>query len=707
MDDKLKVFWNLDVLVKMSRSKSDGPSLRVEEEEIETKLKSYNQEIDDINSISEEEIYDTSAEMADRNIEIITKKQLQSLKNELKEKNKELANLKDEEKLLYDQTTLLRNNKDSQEKYLLSMQERISTTTDTEIVNHYNMLITETTENINKLNDELNSQSGNYDEIQQQIIDYTEAIKVLEEKIDKKKKILAETQASLENRDNYIDKVKKEKNNKRIAELESKKKALNIRLEEIKKDPKYLESKIKEIINNKEDLSKTRPYLINLLNQVIRIPYINVPINNALEEELLRATQARDSFANEIDQKTYNILEANTPEKVRTEFLNERITKWQEDLNQLNNKILLVDKDSEFNYNAKDKIIAEMIATMKKDYSEFQRAYDETPDTSIGAKARLKASLDEKKEDIKEAEKIATSFKNDEAEDIENATRIIKYECENLRDKIKEAEEEINRLKNRLTSKKSGLIDIASKNKDKDVLKELAQIVIDIKHRRQFPEAPIDIINRLEEYLGLDLIKDIDIELINNTSKIIPRDYDQYIKEDYQLIDSLDETPIDEISAPPKRGIKVIDEAQITIPSNILDDVDNEDSEISQPDEQLTSNIEENTSNESNLNEESVLEPEKIEEEQIPVENPLPTEIANNEELPSEEEKEEEVTQESNKEENTKPQDNNPLSIDTIFNPEKKYEELQNNNNNNKQVTTEDLTHELDQYINSLDNNQN
>ena len=704
MDDKLKVFWNLDVLVKMSRSKSDGPSLRVEEEEIETKLKSYNQEIDDINSISEEEIYDTSAEMADRNIEIITKKQLQSLKNELKEKNKELANLKDEEKLLYDQTTLLRNNKDSQEKYLLSMQERISTTTDTEIVNHYNMLITETTENINKLNDELNSQSGNYDEIQQQIIDYTEAIKALEEKIDKKKKILAETQASLENRENYIDKVKKEKNNKRIAELESKKKALNIRLEEIKKDPKYLESKIKEIINNKEDLSKTRPYLINLLNQVIRIPYINVPINNALEEELLRATQARDSFANEIDQKTYNILEANTPEKVRTEFLNERITKWQEDLNQLNNKILLVDKDSEFNYNAKDKIIAEMIATMKKDYSEFQRAYDETPDTSIGAKARLKASLDEKKEDIKEAEKIATSFKNDEAEDIENATRIIKYECENLRDKIKEAEEEINRLKNRLTSKKSGLIDIASKNKDKDVLKELAQIVIDIKHRRQFPEAPIDIINRLEEYLGLDLIKDIDIELINNTSKIIPRDYDQYIKEDYQLIDSLDETPIDEISAPPKRGIKVIDEAQITIPSNILDDVDNEDSEISQPDEQLTSNIEENTSNESNLNEESVLEPEKIEEEQIPVENPLPTEIANNEELPSEEEKEEEETHESNKEENNEPQDNNPLSIDTIFNPEKKYEELQNNN---KQVTTEDLTHELDQYINSLDSNQN
>ena len=31
MNDKLKVFWNLDVLVKMCRSKSDGPSLRIEE----------------------------------------------------------------------------------------------------------------------------------------------------------------------------------------------------------------------------------------------------------------------------------------------------------------------------------------------------------------------------------------------------------------------------------------------------------------------------------------------------------------------------------------------------------------------------------------------------------------------------------------------------------------------------------------------------
>ena len=46
MDDKLKVFWNLDVLVKMCRSKSDGPSLRIEEEEIVEKIDAYKLEID-------------------------------------------------------------------------------------------------------------------------------------------------------------------------------------------------------------------------------------------------------------------------------------------------------------------------------------------------------------------------------------------------------------------------------------------------------------------------------------------------------------------------------------------------------------------------------------------------------------------------------------------------------------------------------------
>ena len=547
MDDKLKVFWNLDVLVKMCRSKSDGPSLRIEEEEIVEKIEACNLDIEEIRSQSDEESYDTSAEMADRNIEIITKKQLQTLKNTLKEKNKELNSLKEEEQNLYSKNSLLRENKISQEKYILSMQERINEATDYEVIDRYNGLIAETTEKISILVDDLEEHNETYEKIQQAIVELSEEITNIEDSIDKKKKLLAETQANLENRENYIDKSKKEKTDKKIAELESKIQKATSRLEEIRKDPKYLESKIKDIINDKEDIENAKPYLIQLINTAVKVPYINVPADNALEEELLKATQARDSFANEIEQKSYNVLETNTPEKVRIEFLNERITLWSKELEELKNKVDIIDRDQEYNYESKNQTLQNMIQVMKKDLKEYEKAYAQTPDMSVGAKASIKAAMDEKRIDLLEAEKIVTAFRKDESNDIARATKTIKYECERLYQNIQLAEKEIETIKNRLTSKKSGLIDIGAKNKDKDTLKELAQTVIDIKHRRQFPETPLEIVKRLETELDIRLMHEIDGQQIESTSNIVKKDYEEF----------------NEPKKETKRGIKVIEETEV------------------------------------------------------------------------------------------------------------------------------------------------
>ena len=549
MGDKLKVFWNLDVLVKMCRSKSDGPSLRIEEDDILEKIDAYNLEIEEIKTISEDESYDTSAEMADRNIEIITKKQLQTLKTTLKEKNKELNLLKDEEKSLYSGNALLRDNKRSQEKYIESMQERINEATDYEVIDRYNSLIAETTERIAFLVDDLEEHDTAYEKIQQDIVKLSDEIAVIEEKIDKKKKLLSETQANLENKENYIDKTKKDKNDKRIAELEAKVQKATSRLEEIRKDPKYIESKVKDIINNKEDIETAREHLVQLINTVIKIPYINVPADNALEEELLKATQARDSFANEIEKKSYNILEADTPERIRIEFLNERISLWQKELEDLKAKVDTVDRDREYNYESKNRELYTMIENMKKDLREFEKAYKDIPDINVGAKASVKAALDEKRTDIVEAEKIITAFRKDESDDIARATRTIKYECERLNQNIQLAETEIENIKTRLTSKKSGLIDISTKNKDKDTLKGLAQTVIDIKHRRQFPETPMEIIERLEDELNINLQKDIDTDYVENSSTIVKKDYDEYSN-----LENKKET---------RRGVKVVEEAEV------------------------------------------------------------------------------------------------------------------------------------------------
>ncbi len=562
MDNKLKVLWNLDVLVKMCRLKSDGPSLRVEELEITKQLEDFQQEINDIKSISDEESYDSSAEMADRNIEIITKKQLQTLTTSLKEKNKELNELKAEEKKAYESTSLLRETQESYEKYIFSMQDRISSVTDPDTINRYNDLINDTINKKESLIDELSEKSQDYEKIQNDIIALTDEINKLEDKIDKKRKLLTETQTNLGNKENYIDKTKKEKNNKRIAELEEQVEKINNRLEEIRKDPKYIETKIKDIINSDADPINAKPYLVDLINIVIRQPYINAPDDNKLEEELLKATQARDAFASEIDKKTYNILEANTPEKTRISFLETRIKKWQNEYEELQAKVSVVDQDQQFNYKEKEQQLSEMINIMQADLLEYEKAYQGTPDSNISLKASLKVSLDEKRDDIIEAEKIAAAFRRDEAEDIQEASHTIKVDCEKLNENILNAQKEIEKIRDRLLAKKSGLIDISSRNRDKEVLKDLAQTVIDLKHRRQFPETPIDVIKRLEEQLGITLTDSIDLNYIDETKEIESKDYNQYLTSESPKITTIQEDDVQEL----KRGIRVLTEDAIEQP---------------------------------------------------------------------------------------------------------------------------------------------
>jgi len=655
MDEKLKIFWNLDVLVKMCRSKSDGPSLRVEEEEILEKINASEQEIEEIKTSLEDDTYDTSAEMADRNIEIITKKQLQSLKAELKEKNKELNRLKDLENASYNATSLLRENKASNEKYIASMQERLSENTDREVLDRYNALITETLTRVNELTEELKEENTSYEDIQNSILQTSADIEDLEARIDKKKKLLAETQTSLEDKNNYIDKTKKEKNQKRIIDINKKIEDLQIRLEMIRKDPKYIETKIKDVLNSKEDVQNAREYFSELVKIVIEQPYINVPVDNALEEELLRATQARDSFANEIDQKSYNILEANNPEKIRTEFLNKRIESWKNELQELYSKIDEVDKDSQYNYEENDRIIESMIRSLKNDLKEFERAYNETPEANIGVKASLEVALEEKKEDIIEAEKIANAFKTNEAEDIANATRTIKYQCEQLNSNIREAEDEIKKIRNRLMSRKSGLIDIASRNKDKDVLRDLAQTVIDLKHRRQFPDTPLDIVKRLEEDLDIAILDAEDMETIERTNTIEPKNYDEYISKKYEIPEETETLEVEDnqIVANNKEPSAV----EVMNPEELLDTNPLEENLLKLADQAMSNN----TVEEVPVEEPVVEETKEVEEEPTPeepeeahasapiVEEEQPTEDEESEE--SEEPAAEESTEETASEE--------------------------------------------------------
>ena len=120
-------------------------------------------------------------------------------------------------------------------------------------------------------------------------------------------------------------------------------------------------------------------------------------------------------------------------------------------------------------------------------------------------------------------------------------------------------------MRNRLLSRKSGLIDIGTRNKDKDTLKELAQTVIDLKHRRQFPDTPIDVIRRLENELKINLIDSIDKTIIDNSKELVPKNYDNYNSESLTISKTKEETK----GLEDKRGIKVVNEDEIPNPEQL------------------------------------------------------------------------------------------------------------------------------------------
>ena len=602
-DNKVKIFEYLDTLVKMCRSKGNGASLVVEEQEITDKINEYDLEIEEINNSITVDCYDASAEMADRNIEIITKKLIQQLKSKLKEKRKELNDYKAREEDYSSQMQILRENKKSYDNYISSLEKRLSSATDQNVKEKYEFSIQSTSEKLSKVSKELENKNLEYVILQKSIEELSDEILKIEENLTKKERLLAETQDNLKLKESYLDQTKIDKNKNKINELESKKKKLFDRLADIKDNCQYLASIIKDNINEEKDSTSYRDNLINLLNQAHRVPYMNVDANKLLEEELLKATQERDSFALEIDQKNYSLLETVNPAKIRIDYLKDRIEKWNIEKEEIKDKILAIDNDQKYNYQEKYDSLNNLLDNMKYELDEFEKAYDANDDINLTSKSSLKLSIEEKKQEIFEAEKIMSLFRKDESDEILFANDLYTHEYKKLEDKIESANQEIENIKSNMVARKSGLIDIATQNRDKDKLKELAVKVIDIKHRRQFADKPIEIARELEILLGIELIPYLelivepmlepeltDIKIIVGDSSVdlnIENDLKELPKEEIrtfrldlyrnkndeveeQINDDSKEEELEEKNSeeftlviPPVRGIKVIDQSEI------------------------------------------------------------------------------------------------------------------------------------------------
>lgn len=704
-DSKVKIFEYLDILVKMCRSKGNGASLKVEEEDIYKKIDEYDAEIEEINTYIQNDCYDASAEMADRNIEIITKKIIKQLKLKNKVKNRELDDLKAREKDYNSQIQILKKNKKSNDEYKKSLEKRADNCNDYEVKNKYEESINAVSVKLEKVSKELESKNLEYTILQTTIEEYANEIYKNNQNIETKEALLEETQNNLKNKDSYLDQTKVEKYKTKIEEIETKKRKLNNRLKEIKENTQYLVTKIKEDINEDRDVLAYKDDVINLIKQAHQIPYMNVEANKNLEEELLKATQERDSFALEIDQKNYSLLETFNPNKIRIDHLKEKIENWTQEKEELKQTIFNIDNDKLYNYQIKYDQLSDILETMKKELTEFETAYENDDEINLSTKANLKLSIEEKKEEIFETEHIMSLFRKEEANEVDSADKLYKVEYRNLEIKIAEAEAEIENIKSNLLSRKSGLIDISTQNRDKDKLKELAVKVIDIKHRRQFAEKPITIAKKLEELLGTDLVTNIDyveepknelseVKVIVSDSSVRLNDIDEMEEQELPTVESITaahQTKKEyaltdfELVIPPVRGVKVV--SQEDIEENIAEEViAKEETPVEIPQAEATATITEDIAESEEDTVISLAEEETTEPDLDDVIDVTALEKTQEVEEPK-------VAETSDDEE-----DDTILAIEEIF-----KETSSQNDDKHDNINLSGISDELDQYITNFD----
>lgn len=748
-DNKVKIFEYLDTLVKMSRSKGNGASLIIEEEEIAETIKEYDLEIEEINNSISLECYDASAEMADRNIEIITKKLIQQLKGKIKDLQKELDDLKKREEDYNAQLSILRKNKKSHEEYIESLKTRNENADNEKIADKYQKSIDTTSEKITKVSQELENKNLEYKMLQDRLEEAAKEINSLNENLKEKENLLAETQANLKNKDSYLDQSKVSKLKAKIEELEIKKKKLNARVEEIHENTQYLVAKIKEDINSDKDTEEYASQIIELINKAHQVPYMNVEANKRLEEELLKATQARDSFALEIDQKNYSLLETLNPGKIRIDYLKDRIEKWNVEREEIKDKVFAIDNDQKYNYQDKYVKLNEILETMKKELAEFEKAYENNDEINLTSKSNLKLSIEEKKREIFEAEKILSQFRHDESEDILFANHLYTHKISELDNKIKAAEKEIDEIKDNMISRKSGLIDITTQNRDKDKLKELAVKVIDIKHRRQFADKPIDIAKELEQLLEIEIIphiEDVEIEVeeeledikvivgdssidlninMNSVDDDIIDEEEKENDEDEEAEEVIEEAseeyneeteePSDDeeikLVIPPKRGVKVVEQTEIEDEEASGDDsiitIAEEQTPVEESDEVTLEPVVEETANLAEVEAPVVEETPVVESSPVTIDSTddiitLSNENVEPEDLQTavvEQPVQEEIVVPETPAIEPIPVEEQELSIGAMFGENSS----QTTANNDNIVLDSDLSVELDQYLKDLD----
>lgn len=469
------IFELIDLLVKMSGSKSNLDELKAELDDVESSILKVQKKLNNLeDEMNDDKYFDASSEIVDRNIKISLIKKIQKLNKVKNDISKDLESSKSDEIKLHDELETIKEEIKSANKYNDIISKNVSES------ESYNNMIASENDRISDLVTTKEILDESYNSVQKTVEYLANSLSEIDEKIAKENERLEEVESNLTNIKSYIDIDEKEKDEKKYYDIKNHLDELLLRKENIQNDAVFIAGKIKELITN-EEKDEVEKEFNKLLDVVKNIPYMNLETED-IQKEKERLDEELKKYDEEISHKEYQTMDKKFIEE-RIEYLTSDIKNISDLIEKYTNDL---NKVKEVNDVLSTKIFnAEMqisnINSSLLDYDSYDYENAEIP------KSVVQASNNKLIEERDNISLIAENYRNDLVKKLD--------ELNDLSNKINELVEEQSVKEKELEEleKKAALstksVNVLEEEKDKIRLENINKSILDLNNRQQYEKS--------------------------------------------------------------------------------------------------------------------------------------------------------------------------------------------------------------------------
>lgn len=500
-----EVFNSIDTLINMANSSLNIDEVNTELININRNIKNKRNEIEDLKSLMVDSRYfNASNELVDKNIEISLKNKINRLNRKVKDIKNTLEEVKTREKRVYKDITTLKEKLEANIKYVDTISEKVKSSKDNE---YYKNLLKKEQDNVQELNEELESKNSLYEEILKELELNNQALKELTEKLEQEKLRLNDIMDNLDNPNAYIDEDLKKQDEEQLDKLMNDLDKLEKRKIELLTDANMIGADAKEFLIN-SDITSAVNKIKELVTIVKAKPYMDISSGSVLDEELEKKEALRDELASLIDNKNYE--EANSGEiSKRITYIKEEIENNQKVIAEYENKIKETDEFVNSNLGVRITDLEKELLALEKKITEYHTLIkDKDKPTRVKANLESVVSKKEKERDI--LNEILTNYKDDLIGKIEITKEDSKI-IQNKKEANEKLEQELTKL-NKLTLMDFNTKDLREEEEDKEKLKALNEEIKDIKNRQKFTKTPDEIFDEIDMILSTMKHEDTNIQ---------------------------------------------------------------------------------------------------------------------------------------------------------------------------------------------------